>query len=64
LQAFNLDGREFIRKSFADLARVDTEAGRTFRPFEHVAMNLPATAIEFVGRINRWTKTKKNDLIQ
>ncbi|KAI9596926.1 tRNA methyltransferase Trm5 [Syncephalis fuscata] len=48
LKTYNLDGREFIRSSFTDLAMADKKDGRAFRPFEHVAMNLPATAIEFV----------------
>ncbi|KAI8050574.1 Met-10+ like-protein-domain-containing protein [Syncephalis plumigaleata] len=48
LHTFNLDGREFIRSSFTYLAQADKKAGIPFRPFEHVAMNLPATAIEFV----------------
>ncbi|RKP27317.1 S-adenosyl-L-methionine-dependent methyltransferase [Syncephalis pseudoplumigaleata] len=48
LHTFNLDGREFIRRSFTYLGVADRKAGVPFRPFEHVAMNLPATAIEFV----------------
>ncbi|RKP10764.1 guanine(37)-N1-methyltransferase [Thamnocephalis sphaerospora] len=48
LHTYNLDGRDFIRKAFEDLKQADETAGRPFKPFDHVAMNLPATAIEFV----------------
>jgi tRNA G37 N-methylase Trm5 len=50
IHTFNLDGREFILKSFELLAQADKQANRPFRPFDHVVMNLPASAIEFLGK--------------
>lgn len=41
IHTFNMDGREFIRKMVHD-----SSIGR---PFNHFIMNLPATAIEFLG---------------
>lgn len=39
VHTFNMDGREFIRQQVASIGR----------PFNHFIMNLPATAIEFLG---------------
>ncbi|PVV02685.1 hypothetical protein BB560_002856 [Smittium megazygosporum] len=39
---FNLDGRTFIRQSFENLLKNEN------RTFDHVVMNLPATALEFL----------------
>jgi tRNA (guanine37-N1)-methyltransferase len=48
---FNLDGREFIRQSLKELNKnpdLNLSAG-TIAVFDHYVMNLPATAIEFLG---------------
>ncbi|RUS15702.1 hypothetical protein BC938DRAFT_476851 [Jimgerdemannia flammicorona] len=53
IYAYNLDGRDFIRKAVEDLdatvisAPVSTPA--TYRTFDHFVMNLPAIALEFLG---------------
>ncbi|RUS15703.1 Met-10+ like-protein-domain-containing protein [Jimgerdemannia flammicorona] len=52
IYAYNLDGRDFIRKAVEDLdatvisAPVSTPA--TYRTFDHFVMNLPAIALEFL----------------
>lgn len=38
-----MDGRDFIRQAFRDIASRDDR-----KTFQHVVMNLPATAIEFL----------------
>ena len=40
-----MDGRAFIKKAVHDLS-IETNDSRTF---DHFIMNLPATAIEFLG---------------
>ncbi|KAI9229967.1 MAG: guanine(37)-N1-methyltransferase [Piptocephalis tieghemiana] len=42
---YNLDGREFIRKAFLD----PSSDSSTKTTFDHVVMNLPAIATEFLG---------------
>lgn len=46
LRAFNLDGREFLRKVIGQFVG-DKSAGQPF-PSMHVIMNLPASAVEFL----------------
>lgn len=41
-----MDGRAFIKKAVSDL--YSTSNGTKF--FQHFVMNLPATAIEFLGK--------------
>lgn len=41
IHTYNLDGREFIKKAVRDLTQAH---------FDHFIMNLPATAIEFLGK--------------
>ncbi|RCH77677.1 tRNA (guanine(37)-N1)-methyltransferase, partial [Rhizopus stolonifer] len=44
IHSYNLDGREFIRQAVKDLQATSKE----WKTFDHVVMNLPATAIEFL----------------
>lgn len=47
-----MDGRAFIKQAVHDLA-IETKGDRTF---DHFIMNLPATAIEFLGKCQlQWT---------
>lgn len=41
-----MDGREFIKKAIHDLHQQGKQ-------FDHFIMNLPATAIEFLGNNNK-----------
>lgn len=41
-----MDGRAFIKQAVQDLS-IETNGDRTF---DHFIMNLPATAIEFLGK--------------
>ncbi|CEP18686.1 hypothetical protein [Parasitella parasitica] len=45
IKTYNMDGRAFIKKAVHDLS-IETNNDRTF---DHFIMNLPATAIEFLG---------------
>lgn len=47
---YNMDGRAFIKQAIHDLS---VESNGT-RFFQHFVMNLPATAIEFLGRTNNF----------
>lgn len=49
LHAYNLDGREFIHKAISDLD-IAMKGGDKWKTFDHFVMNLPATAIEFLGK--------------
>lgn len=64
IHPYNLDGRDFIKKAVKDLGKnlnaldqtkmtkpMDTVTNTLaeFRTFNHFIMNLPATAIEFLG---------------
>ena len=54
MRAYNLDGREFIQQAVKDLdaalnATAEPKPKHTFKTFDHFVMNLPATAIEFLG---------------
>jgi tRNA (guanine37-N1)-methyltransferase len=42
-----MDGRAFIKQSVQDLLANETKT------FDHFIMNLPATAIEFLGKVLR-----------
>jgi tRNA (guanine37-N1)-methyltransferase len=44
VKTYNMDGRAFIKKSVQDLYANETKT------FDHFVMNLPATAIEFLGK--------------
>lgn len=44
IKTYNMDGRAFIKKAVHDLSN-DTLL------FNHFIMNLPATAIEFLGKV-------------
>lgn len=46
IKTYNLDGREFIRNAVRDL---QATAQGEWKTFDHFVMNLPATAIEFLG---------------
>ena len=49
--AFNMDGRDFIRKVVELVSTAQNgqkSDGRIRRPFRHVIMNLPASAVEFL----------------
>ncbi|OMJ30123.1 tRNA (guanine(37)-N1)-methyltransferase [Smittium culicis] len=52
VKPFNIDGRQFIRSSFRNLLLESiTKSSKTnekFKLFDHVVMNLPATALEFL----------------
>ena len=52
---YNLDGRDFIKKAVQDLEENINVTGdfktSEFRTFNHFIMNLPATAIEFLGKL-------------
>ncbi|KAJ9079374.1 tRNA(m(1)G37)methyltransferase [Entomophthora muscae] len=50
VNAYNLDGRDFLRKAFNDLIDSQTKESTSnpIRLFDHVVMNLPATALEFL----------------
>jgi len=50
VHTFNLDGREFIRRAFESRRQQlsDNETEQTRHVFDHVVMNLPAIAIEFL----------------
>lgn len=50
IQSYNMDGREFIRKAHADLARLKGPSDSTpeFRLFNHYIMNLPASSLQFL----------------
>jgi tRNA (guanine37-N1)-methyltransferase len=41
-----MDGREFIRQAVKDLQSTSKDEWKTF---DHFVMNLPATALEFLG---------------
>ncbi|KAI8137185.1 Met-10+ like-protein-domain-containing protein [Fennellomyces sp. T-0311] len=45
ISTYNLDGREFIRKAVEDLQATSND----WKTFDHFVMNLPATAMEFLG---------------
>lgn len=48
LQCYNLDGRDFVEQATKTLA--EGAGGNFSKPlFHHIVMNLPATAIEFLG---------------
>ncbi|OMH80097.1 tRNA (guanine(37)-N1)-methyltransferase [Zancudomyces culisetae] len=49
VKAYNMDGRQFIRQSFKELLDACKDEAKTFN---HVLMNLPATAIEFLDAFN------------
>ena len=63
LKAYNLDGRNFIGMAVHDLhvalnsqsnttnASSPAEGQTVFKTFKHFVMNLPATAIEFLGNV-------------
>lgn len=42
-----MDGRAFIRQAVKDLQATSKDEWKTF---DHFVMNLPATAIEFLGK--------------
>jgi tRNA (guanine37-N1)-methyltransferase len=55
---YNMDGRNFIKQSFKDLNSDKKESKRVkldslnIRTFDHYVMNLPATALEFLGMMD------------
>lgn len=44
---YNLDGRAFIKQAVKDLQETSKDEWKTF---DHFVMNLPATALEFLGK--------------
>jgi tRNA (guanine37-N1)-methyltransferase len=50
LRAYNSDGREFIHKAITDLD-LAMNGGDKWKTFDHFVMNLPATGIEFLGKL-------------
>lgn len=50
IQTYNLDGREFIRKAVQDLQATASSTDE-WKTFQHFVMNLPDTALEFLGII-------------
>ena len=48
MHAYNLDAREFIRQVLRARLQEGPAAGRQ-RPVDHVVLNLPASAIDFLG---------------
>lgn len=49
LQAYNMDGRDFVKTAISDLDKA-LSTGDKWKTFDHFVMNLPATAIEFLGK--------------
>lgn len=47
VRTYNLDGAAFIKQSFTDAKSIQPAGQRV--PFQHYVMNLPASAIEFIG---------------
>lgn len=52
-----MDGRAFIRQAVKDLQATSKDEWKTF---DHFVMNLPATAIEFLGKKKRKKKVLLN----
>ncbi|KAI0219253.1 tRNA(m(1)G37)methyltransferase [Massospora cicadina] len=50
---YNLDGRDFLLRAFNDLIAEQPEGATPLRTFDHVVMNLPANALEFLARIEK-----------
>lgn len=54
IHAFNMDGRDFVRKivqlslPLSSSSSTTEQSSKSLRPFTHVVMNLPASAVEFV----------------
>jgi len=44
----NLDGRAFVRELTAKIVADLEHGSKTYPPFHHVVMNLPASALEFL----------------
>ena len=47
VKTYNLDGAAFITQSYDDAKRIQSKEQRV--PFHHYVMNLPASAIDFIG---------------
>jgi tRNA (guanine37-N1)-methyltransferase len=45
-----MDGRDFVKKAISDLDKA-LSTGDKWKTFDHFVMNLPATAIEFLGKL-------------
>ena len=52
VHAYNLDAREFIRQVLRSRLQVGPTTGR-HRPVDHVVLNLPASAIDFLGMVRK-----------
>ncbi|ORX61562.1 hypothetical protein DM01DRAFT_1332163 [Hesseltinella vesiculosa] len=57
LMPYNLDGAEFIQQAVKDLS--EKQGNTTWRTFDHFVMNLPDTAIEFLGAFTGLYKDQK-----
>ena len=48
VRAFNKDGRAFVRDTVEAITADLSSGSKVWPPFDHVVMNLPASALEFL----------------